>query len=201
MTAAQRLSGLSGLSQALRVMRPAVRLRDQAEALAAHLDAGDSVLDVGCGTGHLSAYLREMYGVDPTGMDVKDFRQAQIRFQQFDGTSIPFPDNAFDHVVLSEVLHHSHNPMSLIKECRRVARRGILVFEDMPDGRLGKLILLAHVELFARYYHYPFRPAHIAEYRSALAWLGDHARRVARIPQPPEWFTLYPRVLFVYAVS
>jgi hypothetical protein len=91
--------------------------------------------------------------------------------------------------------------VALVKECRRVARRGILVFEDMPDGRLGKLILLAHVELFARYYHYPFRPARIAEYRSALAWLGDHARSVARIPQPPEWFTLYPRVLFVYAVS
>jgi len=57
------------------------------------------------------------------------------------------------------------------------------------------------VELFARYHHYPFRPARVAEYRSALAWLGDHARCVARIPQPPEWFTVYPRVLFDYAVS
>src|SRR5271166_1330647 len=198
MTAAQRLSWLS---QALHVMRPAVRLRDQAETLAAHLDAGDNVLDVGCGTGLLSAYLQQMYRVDPTGLDIKDFRQAQIPFRQFDGTSIPFPDNAFDHVVLSEMLHHSPDPVALIKECRRVARRGIIVFEDMPDGRLGKLILLAHVELFARYHHYPFRPARVAEYRSALAWLGDHARCVARIPQPPEWFTLYPRVLFDYAVS
>lgn len=103
--------------------------------------------------------------------------------------------------MLSEVLHHSPDLVALIKECRRVARRGIIVFEDMPDGRLGKLILLARVELFARYHHYPFRPARIAEYRSALAWLGDHARCVARIPQPPEWFTLYPRVLFDYAVS
>ena len=198
MTAAQRLSWLS---QALHVMRPAVRLRDQAETLAAHLDAGDNVLDVGCGTGLLSAYLQQMYRVDPTGLDIKDFRQAQIPFRQFDGTSIPFPDNAFDHVVLSEMLHHSPDPVALIKECRRVARRGIIVFEDMPDGRLGKLILLAHVELFARYHHYPFRPARVAEYRSALAWLGDHARCVARIPQPPEWFTVYPRVLFDYAVS
>ena len=192
--------GLSWLSQALHVMRPAVRLREQAEALAAFLHPGDSVLDVGCGTGHLSAYLREMYGVEPTGLDVKDFRQTQIPYQQFDGTSIPFPEHAFDHVVLSEVLHHSHDPVALIKESRRVARRGIIVFEDMPDGRLGKLILLVHVGLFARYYHYPFRPARVAEYRSALAWLGDHTRCVARIAQPPEWFSLYPRILLVYRV-
>jgi SAM-dependent methyltransferase len=189
------------LSEPLHVVRPATRLREQAGALADYLAAGDSVLDVGCGTGHLSADVREMYRVDPTGVDVKDFRQAQIPFRRFDGTSIPFPDDAFDHVVLSEVLHHSHDPMALIKECRRVARGSIIVFEDMPDGQLGKLILLAHVELFARYYHYPFRPARITEYRSALAWLGDRARCVARVPQPPEWFTLYPRILFVYAVS
>src|SRR5580692_9038297 len=126
MTAAQRLS--QRLSQALRVMRPAERLREQAEALSAYLDSRDSVLDIGCGTGHLSAYLQQLYEVDPTGVDVKDFRQAQIPFRKFDGTSIPFPDNAFDHAVLSEVLHHSHDPMALIKECRRVARRSVIVF-------------------------------------------------------------------------
>jgi len=195
MTAAQRIW------QTLHVMRPALRLREQAEALADHVDPGDSVLDVGCGTGHLSAYLQQLYGVDPTGVDVKDFRQSEIPFQQFDGTSIPFPDNAFDRVVLSEVLHHSHDPMALIKECRRVARCSIIVFEDIPDGWLGKAILVAHVELFARYHRYPFKPARIAEYRKALAWLGDHAPCVARTPQPPEWFTLYPRVLLVYRAT
>jgi ubiquinone/menaquinone biosynthesis C-methylase UbiE len=139
-----------------------------------------------------------MYGVDPSGVDVEDFRRADIPFRQFDGTSIPFPDNAFDHVVISEVLHHSHDPMALIRECHRVARRSAIVFEDLPDGRLGKFVLSLHVEAFARYHRYPFRPADIGEYRKALTWLGDNAPCVARIPQPPEWLSVYPRVLFVY---
>lgn len=189
------------VTEARRVMKPAARLRDQAAALADYLGCGDSLLDVGCGTGLLSAYLQETYGVHPSGVDVKDFRRAQIPFCEFDGTSIPFPDKAFDHAIVSEVLHHSHNPMTLIKECRRVARRSILVFEDVPDGRLGKFLLYVHVELFARYYRYPFRPARIGAYRAALEWLGDNVECVARIPQPPEWFTVYPRVLLIYGIE
>ena len=184
--------------KALHVLQPAVRLRDQAEALADYLSQGESLLDVGCGTGHLSAYVQEMYGAEPSGVDVKDFRQAQIPFLPFDGTSIPFADKAFDHVVLSEVLHHSHDPMALIRECHRVARRSIIVFEDMPEGRLGKFVLYVHVQAFARYYRYPRLPADLGAYRRALQWLGEHAPCIARVPQPPEWFTVYPRVLFVY---
>lgn len=185
-------------SDALRVMQPAARLREQAEALADHLGLGDSVLDVGCGTGLLSVYLRDLYGVVPTGIDVKDFRTTDIAFAEFDGTSIPFPDKSFDHVILSEVLHHSHDPVGLIAACHRVARRRIIVFEDMPEGLAGKLALQAHVQAFASYHRYPFRPARMDEYRAALVWLGTQVPCVVTKPQPPEWLSVYPRVLYVY---
>ena len=188
-------------SDAQYVLRPPERLRVQAEALADYLNRGDSVLDVGCGTGYLSERVEEMYGVRPCGVDVRDFREAPIPFRRFDGTSIPFPDKSFDHVVLSEVLHHSHDPMALLTECCRVARRSIILFEDMPDGPVGKLILYLHVRIFARRYDYPFKAASIREYRSALAWLHDNTACVARIPQEPEWFTVYPRILFVCDVT
>jgi len=187
-------------SEARYVLRPPERLHVQAQALGGYLGQGDSVLDVGCGTGYLSMHLQEMFGVRACGVDVIDFREAEIPFQRFDGTSIPFPDKSFDHVVLSEVLHHSHDPMALLKECCRVARN-VIVFEDLPDGRLGKLILYLHVRVFARRYDYPFKPASIGDYRDALDWLGENASCVARIPQEPEWFAVYPRVLFVYDVT
>ncbi len=188
-------------SEAQYVLRPPERLRVQAEALGDYLSRDDSVLDVGCGTGYLSAHLQEMYGARACGADVGDFRQAQIPFQLFDGMSIPFPDRSFDHVVLSEVLHHSHDPMALLNECLRVARRSIILFEDMPEGLVGKLILYLHVRIFARRYDYPFKAASIRAYRCALAWLHHRTSCIARIPQEPEWFTIYPRVLFVYDVA
>lgn len=186
------------LTEAQHVMQPAVRLREQAQALVDYVGPGDTVLDVGCGTGYLSVYLRDMYGVVPHGIDVKDVRQTDIPFTEFDGTSIPFPDNVFDHVILSEVLHHSHDPVRLAAECDRVARRRIIVFEDMPQGLVGKLALQAHMQAFAYYRRYPFRPARLDEYRQALAWLATKAVDVQRIAQPPEWLTVYPRVLFIY---
>ncbi|GAQ39637.1 SAM-dependent methyltransferase [Mycobacterium pseudoshottsii JCM 15466] len=99
------------------------------------------------------------------------------------------------------MLHHSHDPVALIKQCYRVARRSIIVFEDMPDGRLGKGILFLHVHVFARYYRCPFRPATIGSYRSALNWLGDNASCVLQARQPPEWLSVYPRELFVYELA
>lgn len=193
------------LSEAQHVMQPAVRLREQARekarALKGYVAEGDSVLDVGCGTGLLSVYLRDMYGVAPKGIDVRDLRTTDLPFTEFDGTSIPFPDNSFDHVILSEVLHHSQDPVRLTAECERVARRRILVFEDMPEGLVGKLALQAQVRAFAHYRRYPFRPARLDEYRQALAWLATKAVSVQRIPQPPQWLTVYPRVLIVYDLT
>ena len=189
------------LSEAQHVMQPAVRLRDQAQALAGLVSRGESVLDVGCGTGHLSEYLRDMHGAVPTGIDVNDSRVSDVAFVGFDGTLIPFGDNSFDHVVLNEVLHHSHDPVGLAAECRRVARRRIIVFEDMPDGPLGKIALYAHVHAFARYHRYPFAPAGFDEYRKALAWLETTATSVTRTAQPPEWLTVYPRMLLVYELA
>jgi ubiquinone/menaquinone biosynthesis C-methylase UbiE len=161
---------------------------------------GESILDVGCGTGHLSKCLEEMYAVKATGLDVRDVRAQPILFRSFDGTSIPFPERTFDHVLLSYALHHAQDPGTLIQECRRVARRSIIVFEDLPDHLFGRVMLFVHLWAFATFY--PFKPAKMAQYRSALKWLGDQARNVVRIAIPPKWLhVLYPRFLLVYVLS
>ena len=158
------------------------RNRRQAEMLADYVCNGDRVLDVGCGRGYLCKHVEEIYGAVPTGLDVKDFRAAPIAFRCFDGTAIPFPDQSFDHVVLSFALHHSQDPMALIKECRRVARRGILIFEDLPESRFGRFVFNLHLVTFAQFYRVKTpRPTSTA-YRSALAWLNTEAARVVQTP-------------------
>jgi SAM-dependent methyltransferase len=209
MTAVQRfamgirtrlLAVRQSISQASHMFRPEVRLRDQAEMLGDYVRQGESVLDVGCGTGYLSKNLEEMYAVKPMGLDVKDFRARPISFRSFDGTSIPFPDRTFDHVLISFALHHAQDPMTLIQECRRVVRHTIIVFEDLPDRLFGRIMLFLHLEIFALFY--PIRHARSEHYRSALEWLGGQAIHVVRIAMPPEWLHfLYPRYLLVYALS
>jgi len=169
-------SQLSTLRQSLSqvsIVKASIRARNrrQADMVAGHLDRGDSILDVGCGTGFLANQLREMYGVDPTGVDIRDARVSPIAFSNFDGTSIPFPDKSFDHIVLSFALHHADDPLALARECHRVARRSVIVFEELPYSRPGKLVLALHVALSARYYSIG-RPSSAA-YRSALARLDD----------------------------
>src|SRR5689334_23944769 len=76
--------------------------------------AGRRFLDAGCGSGPLSAALRDR-GAIVTGMDISAgmLERARrrlgddARLQQADLKSpLPFPDNAFDDVMASLVLHY-----------------------------------------------------------------------------------------------
>jgi ubiquinone/menaquinone biosynthesis C-methylase UbiE len=204
MTARQRWA--EGIREAFVTVRPwspesiAIRNRNQAGMLRDYIRPGDSVLDVGCGRGYLTESLHETLGAEATGMDVLDFRVAEVPFHQFDGISIPLPDRSFDNVVLSFTLHHCQDPLALIQECRRVARRSIMAFEDLPDGRLGRILHAWHVEAFRRQYRLGYKGG---DYRSALARLSDNALEVVRTPMPHEWFDQFywPRYLLVYKLS
>jgi SAM-dependent methyltransferase len=198
----QRIWRASAAVRPLSTDAMAIRLRKQAELLGDYLRPGNSILDVGCGPGYICQFLQEMYGVEPTGVDVKDFRVAQIPFREFDGISIPFLDQSFDHVILSFTLHHSHDPQALIEECHRVARRSLLVFEDLPDTRLGKAMVFVHVQAFQRFFRLQVPKG--VDYRAALGWLADKAVNVTRVPMPAKGFDrLYsvPRFLVVYTLS
>ncbi|QLL09620.1 class I SAM-dependent methyltransferase [Mycobacterium vicinigordonae] len=176
------------------------RLESQAAMLGGLVSRGETVLDVGCETGHLCMYLADMYGVTATGIDVHDARTIPIDFQVFDGRSIPFEDNSFDSVVLSFVLHHCNDPMALIKECRRVARRTIIAFEDLPETRVEKMMTKVHIGLFKLAYR--LEPA--GDYRTALEWLGDNSTEMVETPLPLDWFdVLYrvPHVMLTYQLG
>ena len=104
---------------------------------------GENILDLGCGSGIFGKNLKEKLKVKVFGLDIVDERVFKIPFQKFDGKKIPFPENSFDTVLISFVLHHTENPKEILKEAKRVAKK-IIIFEDLPQGILGKLRCFLH---------------------------------------------------------
>jgi ubiquinone/menaquinone biosynthesis C-methylase UbiE len=104
----------------------------------AHLQPGQSVLDVGCGEGYVLEELAQR-GMAISGVDIVDLRRNRsYPFRLYDGQTLPFPDRSFDLVMLSFVLHHVPNErkLSLLREVLRVARRSVFIVEDTPATAL-----------------------------------------------------------------
>ncbi|WP_371614212.1 class I SAM-dependent methyltransferase [Streptomyces sp. NBC_00454] len=94
--------------------------------------AGRQVLDAGCGSGPLSAALRDR-GAVVTGIDASARMLALARRRLGDDVALyavdlndplPFDDDAFDDVVASLVLHYLEDWGPALAELRRVIRPG-----------------------------------------------------------------------------
>jgi ubiquinone/menaquinone biosynthesis C-methylase UbiE len=119
----------------------------------ARLAEGESVLDVGCGTGTLAIAAKNRVGTlgKATGVDAslemigrakKKARNAGVKvdFQTAAAERPPFQDDAFDVVLSTVMLHHlPHDVRALcIREIRQVLK---------PGGRFLEIDFgLAHVE-------------------------------------------------------
>jgi SAM-dependent methyltransferase len=87
-----------------------------------------SVLDVGCGSGEISKKVStRKAGIQIRGMDVLVRPETAIPVERYDGTTFPFPDDSFDFVLFVDVLHHTPDPLVLLKEAHRVARQAIVI--------------------------------------------------------------------------
>ncbi len=114
------------------------RVRRLGELLTRLLPQGVSVLDVGCGDGLLGRRIQELRpDVEFCGIDVLIRENTHIPVKHFDGQAIPESDGAFDVVLMVDVLHHTDDPMILLREAARVARHGVLIKDHTRDGFLA----------------------------------------------------------------
>jgi SAM-dependent methyltransferase len=114
------------------------RVRVLSERLAELLPSHATVLDVGCGDGTIAHLLQQRRrDVHLEGIDVLVRQGAMIPVTPFDGLHIPFPEASFDAVMFVDVLHHTEDPMVLLREAVRVARKAVVIKDHTLDGLLA----------------------------------------------------------------
>ena len=94
------------------------------------LEAGDRVLDIGCGTGHFAAIVAEA-GAQVVGVDrsaaMLGPASRRVPVVRADGLRLPFASGAFDHAFMCFVLEFTSGPLQLLREARRVACERVVV--------------------------------------------------------------------------
>lgn len=152
--------------------------------------------DLGIGDGLLTLMLAEVAEV-VTAVDVSPemLRQLALRAKQKgignietvegDIESLPLPDASHDVVVLSQALHHAHDPARALREARRILVSG---------GTLLAIDLLAHGEEWVRekleHVHLGFTESELERLLATTGFVNVSVTRAARDPQPPHFMTL-----------
>jgi SAM-dependent methyltransferase len=93
------------------------------------------MLDVGSGDGLLGQLISQVRpDVTIKGIDVLVRPRTLIPTEKYDGERIPYGDTSFDGVMFVDVLHHTTDPLILLREAIRVARRAIVIKDHLLDG-------------------------------------------------------------------
>jgi len=127
------------VSGAVGVLHEKLVFSRRAKTLASHL-AGlipprSRVLDVGCGDGTIDYLIaNQSPGISIEGIDVLLRPAAKVPVRQFDGTQIPHGDASFDIVMFVDVLHHTNDPVRLLREAKRVGK-SIVIKDHIRQGR------------------------------------------------------------------
>jgi SAM-dependent methyltransferase len=112
----------------------------------AMVNAGQRVLDVGCGPGALTAELVRRLGseavsaVDPSEPFVAaaQARHPGVSVQRASAELLPFGDNEFDAVLAQLVVHFMADPLGGLREMARVTRRDGVVAACVWDHAGGE---------------------------------------------------------------
>ena len=105
--------------------------------LAALVPTGSRVLDLGCGTGELLAYLMRERGCTGYGVEIDDTNVQAcvargvnvIQLNLEEGLAL-FADSSFDVVLQIDTLQHLRNTEVMLRETARVGRTAIVAFPN-----------------------------------------------------------------------
>jgi SAM-dependent methyltransferase len=101
------------------------------------LSGQHKLIDIGSGFGHVTSLLQEK-GYEVTSVDAKKhYTVAGVETLIYDGKTLPFADNSFDSALLMTVMHHANDPLALLDEALRVAKR-VIIIEDLVSSNYSR---------------------------------------------------------------
>jgi 2-polyprenyl-3-methyl-5-hydroxy-6-metoxy-1,4-benzoquinol methylase len=111
------------------------------------------ILDLGCGEGMVLDQIGARYSILPVGIDIDADRvylamSQTSRFPYVIGSAqeLPFKNNAFDMVMILEVLEHVGEPETALQEALRVTSKYLLAsVPNEPWWRIGNMIRLKYL--------------------------------------------------------
>ena len=158
------------------------------EVLAAMpVEAGDFVLDLGCGSGYAARALRETrnadraYGLDGSPEMARNARSyttdREVGFLVGDFHALPYVDDSIDHVFSMEAFYYAADPGAVLNDLHRVIR---------PGGTFHCAVNFYEENHFSQHW-----PANVGvemtrwsrdDYRDAFREAGFHVAAQANVP-------------------
>jgi SAM-dependent methyltransferase len=106
------------------------------------IPASSTLLDVGCGDGAIAKIVAQTVpGLEVTGVEYSPRANCAIPCTGFDGAHLPFADRSFDGCMFIDVLHHSLDPLAILRDATRVCRRFILIKDHLAENALDRWTL------------------------------------------------------------
>lgn len=163
--------------------------------------AGESVIDIGCGSGAYSERLQELgksvVGLEADRDSIREAIARGLEVSHGDATSLPFEDNQFDSALLFEVLEHIPNFTAVVREALRVTRRNVLVtVPNVGEYEYLKRYGITYWHLVTTDHVNFFEPADLVELAESCHAHADVRRDEPLVPaallrpRRPLWFAV-----------
>ena len=126
-----------------------VVMRPDLLVIAELIEAGEKVLDLGCGDGTLLRYLINARQITGRGIELSEegalacvSKGLSVRQGNLHEGLGDYPDGSFDTVVLSQTLPFLNDPEFILREMLRVGKRAIVSFANWGHWRCRMNLLL-----------------------------------------------------------
>ena len=145
------------------------------DTVASILEGGHRLLDVGCGDGAFSCYVRnrfkEIHGVEiaKKAADVAKRRGMIVGIMDLNSKHVPYRKGSFDVVTCLDVIEHVFDPISVLSEIHRVLR---------PRGQL--VLTTPNIRYFRPLFKLIFKGVFPHTTTDSFVWGGGHLHYFTR---------------------